>query len=119
MQAVERPVVAAEREGVVGQMGEGAGAVQEVLQRVAVGLDELHRDIRGDARQHLVAGNQQFRFGAGEADMLRRMAGADDRLPLALADPDAVAMLDAAIDDGRTGHVLGVEIAAPAHGVHG
>src|SRR5579862_9976594 len=56
----------------------------------------MHRDVGGDARQDLVAGDHHVRFRTPQAGVLRRMAVADDDAPAAPADLDRVALADAA-----------------------
>ena len=71
-------------------------AVEPVLQRIGFRLGRMHRDVGGDARQELVAGDEHVRLGTPQAGMLRRMAVAADDAPGAAADRDRIALDDAA-----------------------
>ena len=60
--------------------------LQERADRVELRFDMPGADIGGDARQDLVAGDQDLPLGAVERHVLRRMAFADDDAPAVLAD---------------------------------
>ena len=55
------------------------------VQRVAV---RRARDVRGDRRQHVVAGEQHPVLGVVEAEVVERVAGRVDREPVAPGEPD-------------------------------
>ena len=91
---VEGPVVRRQHETLPGQMPEPVEALDEMAQRVALGLGEPDADIGGDAGQHLVARDQQLEFGAVERGVLRGVPAADDHLPIAAADLEPAVVPD-------------------------
>ncbi|MNC18340.1 hypothetical protein D3C75_662390 [compost metagenome] len=100
MQAEERPLVGRQHQQAVRQLGQAVERVQPVAQRVAVRLVDVDTDRRGDARQHLIAGNQQTILGVEQAGVLGRVATADHHLPAAVADRQHAAFLEA-VEGGR------------------
>src|SRR5690606_20199994 len=77
-------------------------------QRIAVGFLRPQRDVRADARQDDIAGDQQPVLRAGEAGMFRAMPLADDDLPIAVADADRLATEDTPIGCRDRLHPLAV-----------
>ncbi len=67
-------------------------AVEELGQRIAERLRGVDADIRADAGQDLVRRDEQVVLGRIEGDQFRRMAGADNDVPGARADPDPIAV---------------------------
>ncbi|MNZ92478.1 hypothetical protein D3C78_1115050 [compost metagenome] len=100
MQAEERPLMGRQHQYLVGQFAKTIEGVQPVAQRVAIRLVDGDADRRGDARQHLVSGDQQAVLGAVQAGVLGRVTAADHHLPAPPADGHHAALLEAA-EGGR------------------
>ena len=60
--------------------------------RVGGGLHRVHRHVGRNARQHLVARDQQLLLRVVQAGMFWRMTAPDHHLPIALADADFLAV---------------------------
>src|SRR3546814_10814504 len=82
-------------------------------QRPGLWFAGIDTDMRRDARQHLVAGDQQVEVRCVQAGMFRRMAAADDHLPVVVADADRAA-LDDAVEGARDRRYRLAEIAEAA-----
>src|SRR4029077_240017 len=65
-----------------------------LLQRICVRLGGEDRYVGGDARQHLVAGDQYPKLRGMQAQVLRRVAPADHGMPAATADENVLAIHD-------------------------
>ena len=87
--------------------------VQELLERVRLGLLVVHADIGGNARQHHVAADQHLEFVAIQRDVLRRMAVAADAGPRAPAYGQDVTIHHAPVGARHRGY-QGREVAAAA-----
>ena len=75
VQAVERVVVGRQHQHVVGhERLDPRQRGQPVVERIALRLGREHRDVRGDPRQHLVAGDEQLQLRAVQAGVLGRVA---------------------------------------------
>ena len=95
VKAGEGLAVRGEDEEIVGQLAQSGDRGQPVAERVGLGLAEAQRDVRGDAGQHLVAGDHQLALVVDQAGMFGRMAAADHHPPVAPADANRVAVLHA------------------------
>ncbi|MNO69140.1 hypothetical protein D3C76_599890 [compost metagenome] len=96
MQIEKRPLVRRQHQYAVGQAAQVLDGIEPVAQWVGQRLRGMHADGGSDARQHLVAGNQQAVIGGIQAGMLRRVPAADDHLPVAATDVQAAAFLQTA-----------------------
>ena len=116
VQPAERHDVRRQHQRLVGH--EAAKALergQVVVERVGGRLAAGQGDVRGDARQHLVARDQHAQIGAVERDMLGRMAGADDDPPFVPADGERVPVGEAMERMRRLDRDPGVGVAARLH----
>ena len=66
--------------------------VEEPLQCIVIGQVGPYADIGADLRQNLVAGDQEIELAAPQTDVLGRMAMADDHLPIASPQANALAI---------------------------
>ncbi|MNC64546.1 hypothetical protein D3C75_1147620 [compost metagenome] len=80
-----------------------AQRIKPLAHRIGVRLCRLHRDVGGDAGQHLIARYQQLSLRVVKAGVLRRMACADQHLPAMSVNLELLAVLDApiAVRQGR------------------
>ncbi|MNG88146.1 hypothetical protein D3C79_469700 [compost metagenome] len=97
VQVAERPLVGRQHQYAVGQAAQVLQRGQPVAQRIGFGLGGMDADRGCDARQHLVAGNQQAVFGGVQAGVLRGMATPDQHLPLAIAEGQPIALAQALV----------------------
>ena len=77
----ERLAVRGQHQRVGRQRAHALDRVEEQRQRVGLGLEVVHADVGGDARQHHVAADQHAELVAVQRDVLRRMAVAGDAAP--------------------------------------
>ena len=112
VEAEEGLAVAGQREVAgVGQRREAAAGGEPVADRVGLGLGGVDADVRGDAGEDLVAGEDEVVADAPERRLLRRVAVADLDAPAPAAGLDLLALDDAAVAEGkrvdRVGEVVG------------
>src|SRR5262249_24075576 len=89
----ERLVVGGQHQYIRRQQGPQFGArPQPVGEWISVRLGWKHRYVRGDARQDLVAGDEDVEVLLPEAGVLGAMAVARDTLPRPSADLDLIAI---------------------------
>ena len=111
VKAVEDAIVRGKHERVVRKVREAPEGIEEELERVRFRLVAPHRDVGGDARQDLVAGDEHAERVAPERRMLGRVAEDRDHFPLAPADWEPVAVHHAAVALRNRGHAAGVSLA--------
>ena len=91
VQAAKHPLVRGQHQRAGRQPLQPRERLQPQLQRVGLGLDAGDQHVGADARQQLVARDQDLVLRAVQAGVLGRMAFADDHAPGARAQRDVVA----------------------------
>ena len=95
--AIERLVVGRQNQHILRQHTfQHVTGIEPVLQWIGVRLGRVHRDVGRNARQNLVAGNQDVFFRAIKTSMLWRVTAADNHFPVSSADRDGFAIHNAA-----------------------
>ncbi len=97
---IVRQLMRRQDQGICRQMGETVQRLEPVGEQIGLRLRGHDADIGADARQQLVAGDQDLVFGTMQQHVLGRMAFTDMQLPGALADCQRLAVTQAA-EGGR------------------
>src|SRR3569623_1981568 len=117
MQSVERVAMSRQDQQVGRQLLEPGNRIKPFAKRIAVGLGHAERDVGADAREHLIAGEEQAVALVEQAGMFRAVARSADDAPVDAADRHGVALLDTAIAHRHRRHDAAEAGPAPPGGL--
>src|SRR6266850_2711294 len=115
MRAAKGFAVRRKDQHVGGQLAVAADGIQEQPQWVALGIDRPHADVGRDRGEQHVSRDDHVQRLAIERYVLRRVAVANDGLPIVLTDAHAIALDDTAVGVREFRHQLGVAVAPAGH----